>query len=379
MKYRLLTSPWKPDNGYIFPICYVKRNLKFQRRWLDQFEWLVYTSSGAGGAICKYCALFTTGGAGRGWQTLKSLVTEPFNKWKNAIEQFKKHSQCAYHKSALLMADQFMSIYSNKSKSVVAQLDLKDSMEVELDRQRLIPIVETIIMCGRQELALRGSNDSGDVGFGCPEPEENDGNFRSLLRMRYNCGDKNLIHHVQNLAKNATYFSPDIQNELIETCGTLIQQKIVEDVKTAKYFSVLLDETTDISTKEQVSLCLRYVSKQEHIYVMKENFITYVVAEETTGGKLAELILDNIKRLGLDARNMVGQGYDGAAAMSGRFKGVQSIIREDHPQALYVHCSSHVLNLALSHSCMIPAIRNTIGTIKSIGNFLTVRPRERHY
>ncbi|XP_025419703.1 zinc finger MYM-type protein 1-like [Sipha flava] len=67
---------------------------------------------------------------------------------------------------------------------------------------------------------------------------------------------------------------------------------------------------------------------------------------------------------------MVGQGYDGAASMSGNLKGVQTIIRESHPAALYVYCSEHSLNLALAHSCNVQYVRNCIGTIKSIGNFI---------
>jgi hypothetical protein len=66
---------------------------------------------------------------------------------------------------------------------------------------------------------------------------------------------------------------------------------------------------------------------------------------------------------------MVGQGYDGAASMSGNFKDVQTVIKENHPTALYVHCSTHSLNLALAHSCNVQYIRNSIGTIKSIGYF----------
>ncbi|KAL4104796.1 hypothetical protein QTP88_020072 [Uroleucon formosanum] len=66
---------------------------------------------------------------------------------------------------------------------------------------------------------------------------------------------------------------------------------------------------------------------------------------------------------------MIGQGYDGAAAMSGQFKGVQTRIREIYPLAYYIHCSAHCLNLVISDSCNIPEIRNTIGTMQSICNF----------
>jgi len=67
---------------------------------------------------------------------------------------------------------------------------------------------------------------------------------------------------------------------------------------------------------------------------------------------------------------MVGQGYDGVAAMRGNFNVVQVIIRKVYPATLYMYCSAHSLNLALSHSCSIQHIRNCIDTIKKIGNFI---------
>lgn len=38
---------------------------------------------------------------------------------------------------------------------------------------------------------------------------------------------------------------------------------------------------------------------------------------------------------------MQGQGYDGAAALRDRFGGVQAIIKDRCPRALYTHCVSH--------------------------------------
>eukprot|EP00102_Acyrthosiphon_pisum_P024768 XP_016661978.1 PREDICTED: uncharacterized protein LOC107884440 [Acyrthosiphon pisum] len=52
--------------------------------------------------------------------------------------------------------------------------------------------------------------------------------------------------------------------------------------------------------------------------------------------------------------------------MAGKFKGVQKIIRGKHPNALYVHCSAHFLNLAVSSSSNIKPIRNCLGVIEKL-------------
>jgi|UniRef100_A0A2S2QPK1 hypothetical protein len=45
-----------------------------------------------------------------------------------------------------------------------------------------------------------------------PLPIYNDSNFRTLLKMRVSCEDKNLTYHIENQALNTTYINPIIQN-----------------------------------------------------------------------------------------------------------------------------------------------------------------------
>ena len=66
----------------------------------------------------------------------------------------------------------------------------------------------------------------------------------------------------------------------------------------AKFFAVLIDETTDVSRKERASITLRYVSNEEDV---NEKFISCVEAPDVTGGGgLGKLLLTNLKTLGLD-------------------------------------------------------------------------------
>ena len=54
-----------------------------------------------------------------------------------------------------------------------------------------------------------------------------------------------------------------------------------------------------------------------------------------------------MKQIGININDLVAQGYDGAAMMSGRCSGVQQRIREIVPQAMYVHRLAHRLNLVI--------------------------------
>ncbi|XP_033221040.1 52 kDa repressor of the inhibitor of the protein kinase-like [Belonocnema kinseyi] len=128
-----------------------------------------------------------------------------------------------------------------------------------------------------------------------------------------------------------------------------------------------------------MSVCVRYIEPQNNIFILREDFLTFVPVENTKGAYLAERILSTLKNVGIDCEYLIGQGYDGAAAMKGCFNGVQAVIRKSHPEALYVHCCSHSLNLALCHSCQIQSARNTIGIIKSVGNFLKSSAKRTSY
>lgn len=58
--------------------------------------------------------------------------------------------------------------------------------------------------------------------------------------------------HIEHRKKNASYRSIHIQNEIIAICGDVIKADIVKKVKEAEAYSVLADETADISGTEQL-------------------------------------------------------------------------------------------------------------------------------
>ena len=121
-----------------------------------------------------------------------------------------------------------------------------------------------------------------------------------------------------------------------------MRQSILDEVRDAEYFSIIVDETKDISKTEMISLILRYYSCQNGI---QEAFLEYRPAVGLTADSLSKIILKFIQDCGLDLNNLVGQGYDGAAVMSGTASGVQKILHDKTPYGFYVHCSARRLNL----------------------------------
>ncbi len=152
--------------------------------------------------------------------------------------------------------------------------------------------------------------------------------------------------HFEKAPKNATYRSKSVQNELIQCCADFIRNKLTTEIKKATYFSVLADEASDCSNKEQMSFIIRFVDGNDEI---REEFLEFVHCPKgIKGEQICELIKETVRKLGLDMRDCRGQGYDGAGSMAGKHIGAASLIKTDFPSAVYVHCAAHRLNLCVS-------------------------------
>ena len=98
-------------------------------------------------------------------------------------------------------------------------------------------------------------------------------------------------------------------------------------------------------------------------------FLDFIEIERITGQALSDAILHWLEENGLQVADMRGQCYDGASSMPGSRPGCQALIQKEAPKAIYAHCSSHKLNLAIVSACMISAFKNTESYIGEISRF----------
>ena len=122
-----------------------------------------------------------------------------------------------------------------------------------------------------------------------------------------------------------------------------VQREIVADVS-GRWFTIMVDETTDLSNKEQMVFCVRYVDSNLEVH---EEFIGL---ESTSAESIVRTIRDVLLRLNLRIENCRGQCYDGASSMSGQRSGAAKRISDLESRALYTHCYGHALNLAAQDS-----------------------------
>ncbi|XP_071056243.1 52 kDa repressor of the inhibitor of the protein kinase-like [Onthophagus taurus] len=226
-------------------------------------------------------------------------------------------------------------------------------------------------------------NDVGDQESG----SINEGNFRELLRFRVESGDDILRKHLETMSSRATYISKTTQNELVNCIGEEITAKIVNQIKNAKYFSVMFDETTDVSHVSQMSIVIRYVHEND----VREDFIAFLDCHEEnytldkdtlepilSGKILGQTVLKQLKLLDLNLNNCVGICTDGCSVMTSEQNGAVQEVKKGMPVAVRCPCYNHALNLALSKTSNVQSVRNLMGTIKEISAFFTASSK-RHF
>ena len=221
---------------------------------------------------------------------------------------------------------------------------------IKENRHILKCCVESILLCGRQCIALRGDVEK-------LEKSVNPGSFLAILTNHYPV----LKAHLDNpRLKNATYISPDIQNQIIDVIGKMIIQN-----------SILVDEVTS-HNQELMPLVIRFVDRNCNI---REEFVKFSSLTRLTGKAIVSVVVSDLEGLGLDICHIRGLGYNGASNMSSSRIGLQACIREKAPLAVYTHCSGHCLNLVISHSCNIPVVTNALDKVQSAFRFFHYSPK----
>ena len=147
---------------------------------------------------------------------------------------------------------------------------------VQENRHYMTAVWKAVRLCSLQGIGLRGHRE--DLGA----IDSNPGNFLSILSLLSE--HDSVIHDRLNESTTAKYTHHSIQNELIETASDMLCEEIVDEVSTAKYFSLLCDETRDTSKVEQMSLILRYLRPLSQSLEIVESFVGFFPCDGFTEG-----------------------------------------------------------------------------------------------
>ena len=142
---------------------------------------------------------------------------------------------------------------------------------------------------------------------------------------------------LENAPENHQMTSPDIQKEIANAVVVETINVIIKDIRDS-LFAIIVDESCDMSTKEQLAISLCYVDKLGHV---NECFLGNTHVNNTVVMTLKSAIEEVFNKHSLSISILRGQGYDGASNMRDELNGIKTLILKDNPSAYYVHCFAH--------------------------------------
>ncbi|PWA78549.1 zinc finger MYM-type protein 1 [Artemisia annua] len=269
-----------------------------------------------------------------------SLVNEGFSDWAHLSTRLKEHEVGL---ELITNMATWFDMRSRLKKNETIDTLVHEQFEKERDHwmKVLLRIISVVKFLAKHNLAFRGTNEKLHV--------DNNGNFLGLIEMLEEF-DPIIKEHVRRITSDEIhvhYLGHTIQNELIQLLARGIRSQIIQKIKQAKYFSVILDCTPDTSHQEQMSLILRYVNVASTCVTVEESFLGFLNVDDTTGQGLFDVTHDELKSLDLDIDDVGGQGYDNGSNMKGKHRGVQKKFLDINPRAFYTPCGCHSLNLTL--------------------------------
>ena len=148
---------------------------------------------------------------------------------------------------------------------------------------------------------------------------------------------------LENALENQQMIAGATQKDITNAATSTTLDAILKDLGESS-FVILVDESHDISVKEQLTIVLRYVDKWGHVI---ERFLGIAHVSNTTAAELKKTIYSMFSRHNLSISRLRGQRYDGASNMRGELNGLKTLILNENSSAYYVHCFAHQLQLTL--------------------------------
>ena len=278
-----------------------------------------------------------------------AFITDGFDNWKKAVEKFERHETSEYHKEAVFKFSR------TSDQTIRVQLSTTAAKTQANNRRMLLKVLHSLRFLLRQGLAICGH-------------KENEGNLIQLLKMQsHNCPD------LEHWLETHNYLSHNIVDEMISLLGTTLLRSLLSKIHTTIWFSIIADETRDVSNHEQLTLCIRWVDDD---YSVHEDFIGMVHVHSTTSDAITSTIKDILVRCILNIGQCRGQAYDGAANMMGHLKGVATQILKEEPNAIPVHCLAHRLNLCLQDAAKhCQPVRNALTICMELSQLILYSPK----
>ena len=173
--------------------------------------------------------------------------------------------------------------------------------------------------------------------------------------------------------KGKEYSCPVIQNEIVEVMALGVLKQISSNIQNALVYTMMADESSDVSNKEQVVVCIRWVDDE---LIVHEEFVGIKPVERTTAEDIVLVLTETLTEMHLRIDDCRGQCYNGASTMSEAKSGVATRIKALNEKCLFTHCYGHVLNFSVKDACSdVKCLKDTFDTAREICKLVKLSPQ----
>ena len=167
-----------------------------------------------------------------------------------------------------------------------------------------------------------------------------------------------------SIGRNATYTSKRIVAEFLQCLSSVIESEKLDNLKCSPFFSLMTDQSTDISVLKQLVIVAKYILPSGKI---ETSFLHIGDIADGTAETIEGAIAAFMETNALDINKLRSFGSDGCAVMVGRESGVASRLKVRQPRLVSVHCINHRCALAAAHAAdNIPYLKRFKETVQSL-------------
>ncbi|XP_052124153.1 protein FAM200A-like [Frankliniella occidentalis] len=150
-----------------------------------------------------------------------------------------------------------------------------------------------------------------------------------------------MLHRTKCSKLITSVISPALLTELVEDVGE-------------QGFSLIIDESTDISVVKFMAVMIRYHSMKKNEIVT--DFLGFIEVYRATATALFDSLKEYLSNVGLNYKHVIGLGTDGASNLCGKHHSVFTLFRDEIPDIVLVRCVCHSLHGAASKAAVhLPA------------------------
>ena len=326
-KIRLSSTSATTSSAGGTPAVTTKHAVGYNSEWEKDFPWLhpvhsVETGS-VTGMLCRLCKKHKT--KNKYNQTVMWSETPCVSLRRDCL---RRHSLSQQHKSATELE-----VYREDSERT-GGIEQAFQSQIALNRSAVKVAMECLYWLVKSEI---------------PHTTH----YYSLVKAVEFMGCNQLYH-----GENAKYSSQRVIQEFQQVMGEQIEQEQLENLLSSPFYSIMVDETTDVAILKEMVVYIRYLSPAAKVCT---SFLTIIELPNGTAETVEKYLTTYLESKLILLSNMVGFGSDGASVMIGRHNGVAARLKCHQPILTSIHCIAHRLALAAGQSGdSVPYIANTI-------------------